>query len=75
MKMNTLSALLSVAQKSGTAAGRAFLTPFRPRIYADTVGGRSMAEVGCEPILHMRAFQQSGQLPPALAADMLQRSG
>lgn len=74
MKMNSLSALMSVAQKSGSDAGRALLEAFKPREYADTVGGRSMAEAGCEPILHMRGFQKSGKLPPALDADILQRN-
>ena len=74
MKMNSLSALLSVAEKSGSDAGRALLEGYKPRVYADTVGGRSMAEAGCEPILHMRGFQRAGQLPPALAADILQRN-
>ena len=73
MKMNSLSALMSVAQNSGTEAGRAILEGFKPRVYSETVGGRSMAEAGCEPILHMRAFQQAGKLPLALTADVLQR--
>lgn len=75
MKMNSLSALMSVAQRSGSHAGRALLEGYTPRVYADSVGGRSMAEAGCEPILHMRGFQRGGKLPLALAADILQRNG
>ena len=74
MKMNSLSALMSVAERCGSDAGRTLLTGHHPRVYADMVGGRSMAEAGCEPILHMRGFQKSGKLPSALAADILQRN-
>jgi hypothetical protein len=32
-----------------------------------------LAQAGCEPILHMRGFQKTGVLPPALEADILSR--
>lgn len=67
MKMNTLSALLSVCQRVGSPAGEALLAPFRPRAYSErTPDGRSIAAAGCGPILHMRHFQQTRRLPDSL---------
>ena len=65
-------ALLSVCQKVGTP-GEALLEAFKPRAYAEQVAGRSMASVGCEPILHMRGFQKQGTLPEDLVADIHRR--
>ena len=75
MKMNTLAALKTVAARSTSAAGQAMLEAYKPRVYAETVGGRSIAQAGCEPILHMRAFQQNNILPPDLIADISRRHG
>jgi quinolinate synthase len=71
MKMNSLSALVALTQRLGGAEP---LSPHFPRLYAETIRGRTTAELGGEPILHMRAFQRSGQLPPALVADILGRN-
>ncbi|KAG2429256.1 hypothetical protein HXX76_011025 [Chlamydomonas incerta] len=76
MKMNTLSALMSVCERVGSPAGEASLERFRPRTYGgETVGGRSLAAAGCVPILHMRNFQRSQgrQLGPDLLADIAAR--
>ncbi|PNH02637.1 hypothetical protein TSOC_011378, partial [Tetrabaena socialis] len=74
MKMNTLSALLSVCDKIGSAAGEALLAPYQPRSYgAEQVGGRSLASAGCVPILHMRHFQKSKALSAELLADITSR--
>ena len=73
MKMNTLAALKTVAVRSRTGAGQAMLEAFKPHKYAETVNGRSMAQAGCEPILHMRAFQKTKVLPPDLVADIRRR--
>ena len=61
---------MSVCEKIETP-GEVMLERYRPREYQDAVGGRSMAAVGCEPILHMRSFQKAGQLPESLVADVL----
>ena len=71
-QMNTLAALQSIAERIGTP-GEALLEAFRPRTYAESVSGRSLAAAGCEPILHMRAFQKDKRLPDALVADVLAR--
>lgn len=74
MKMNSLEALLMVAQRVGDAAGEATLERYKPRAYTDTVGGKSVAQAGCEPILHMRYFSQHQQFSPALVEDILARN-
>jgi len=71
-QMNTLAALQMVAKRVGTP-GAALLQAYRPREYAERVGGRSLAAAGCEPILHMRAFQRTRRLPDALVQDVLAR--
>ncbi len=70
MKMNDLDALFEVLDAVGTGAD---LTPYEPRKYTETVGGQTAAELGCEPILHMRHFQRHGGLSPALVANVLSR--
>ena len=71
--MNSLDALMAVCAKIGTP-GEALLEAYKPQQYAELLGGRSLAAAGCEPILHMRGFQASKQLPPALVADIAARN-
>ncbi len=63
MKMNTLDSLLDVVAKTSTPSS---LTNFEPEKYAEKLEGRTIAEVGGEPILFMRHFQQSGSMSPVL---------
>ena len=51
------------------------MAAYKPRVYTDRIEGKSMAEVGCEPILHMRGFQKSKRLPESLVKDIQARSG
>lgn len=75
MKMNDLQALLTVCQRMGdTGGGEAMLEGYKPKAYEDTVGGKSMARAGCEPILHMRGFQKEGRLPDDLVMDITTRN-
>lgn len=54
--MNSLSALLKVCQNLPN--DRHVLSAYEAgRFSSQTVNGRSVADVGCEPILHMRHFQ------------------
>lgn len=69
MKMNSLAALQTVCERVGTP-GEALLEAFKPRPYTELVGGKTMAQAGCIPILHMRGFQKGGQLPADLVADI-----
>ena len=66
MKMNGLAELHRVLSLVG--GDDASLAPFRPRKYTEPVAGRTAADIGSEPILHMRAFQREGRLPDALVA-------
>lgn len=72
MKMNSLDATLSLLERlSGPPSA---LEKFLPRQYTALVKGRAVAEIGGEPILHMRGFQKSGCLPDALLADIASRA-
>jgi quinolinate synthase len=73
MKMNSLRALLGLLERVEVEP-RSDLAPFEPRKYAEEIRGRTAADLGGEPILHMRAFQRSGELPEALVSDVLTRS-
>ena len=72
MKMNTLRALLALLGRVDVEP-RSNLVPFEPRKYVQQIRGRSAADLGGEPILHMRAFQQGKQLPETLVEDVLSR--
>jgi quinolinate synthase len=72
MKMNSLHALLELLERVDTEP-RSNLAPFEPRKYSQEIRGRTAADLGGEPILHMRAFQRSGELPETLVSDVLQR--
>ncbi|KAL4457736.1 hypothetical protein ABPG75_012601 [Micractinium tetrahymenae] len=73
MKMNSLQALLTVCERVGSPAGEALLEGFKPRPYTELVDGKTMAQAGCLPILHMRGFQKGGKLPDALVEDIVSR--
>jgi quinolinate synthase len=75
MRMNTLAALSAVCQSVGTPTGEAALESFKPRPYLEKMpNGQTVAQAGCVPILHMRGFQQSKELPPNLVQDILTRN-
>ena len=69
MKMNSLDALLDLCRRIDAVKG-ADLAPFEPKRYVERVKGRSAADVGGEPILHMRHLQQHGELSKELIADI-----
>lgn len=71
MKMNSIEALFDVLEALGTGAA---LSAHLPRAYSETIGGRTAAELGSEPILHMRYFQSNNRMAPALLADVASRS-
>jgi quinolinate synthase len=69
MKMNSLSSLLKVCQhlpdkKDGLSAYEA------GRFSLRTSNGKLIADVGCEPILHMRHFQANKKLPEKLISQI-----
>jgi quinolinate synthase len=70
MRMNTLDALLGVCGRVGAPGGEAALAAFKPRAYAERVGGKTVAAAGCVPILHMRHFSQKKVLGDVLVDDI-----
>lgn len=72
MKMNSLRALLTLAERLDTVPDED-LAPFHPRVYLERVRGRSVAELGGVPILHMRAFGAQKRLSDELVADIQTR--
>ena len=73
MKMNSLRGLIALLERVDVEPD-SNLVPFEPRKYTQEIGGRTAADLGGEPILHMRAFQQSAELPEALVQDVLGRA-
>lgn len=72
MKMNSLDALLDLLKRIDSESATNLIA-FEPRKYTRQIRGRTVADLGGEPILHMRGFQRSGELPPELVADILGR--
>ncbi|KAK1565415.1 hypothetical protein Q3G72_025976 [Acer saccharum] len=73
MKMNSLTSLLKVShslpdRKNTLKAYEA------DRFKSQTRQGKSVADVGCEPILHMRHFQANRELPVMLINQVLHSS-
>jgi len=73
MKMNSLDALLSLLRRIDVVPG-ATLAVYEPKQYTELVTGRTAADLGGEPILHMRDFQRSGRLPDTLVQDVVTRA-
>jgi quinolinate synthase len=73
MKMNSLHALIGLLERVDVEPS-SNLVPFEPRKYAQEIRGRTVADLGGEPILHMRGFQRTGELPEPLVNDVLSRN-
>ncbi|MEZ4454672.1 MAG: quinolinate synthase NadA [Nannocystaceae bacterium] len=71
MKMNSIDALCDLLEGLGRGDD---LSTYAPRTYDERLDGRTVAEVGVLPILHMRGFQRSGALPPELIDDVRGRT-
>jgi quinolinate synthase len=72
MKMNSLDALMDLLQRVGADDDK--LVPFFPKKYVEKIDGRTAAQVGGEPILHMRHLQRTGELSDELVADIRGRA-
>ena len=72
MKMNSLDALMKLLERVDDQAA-ATLAPFHPKKYVETIRGRTAADLGGEPILHMRHFQRHGVLSGDLVQDVERR--
>ncbi|KAK9278368.1 hypothetical protein L1049_027933 [Liquidambar formosana] len=74
MKMNSLSSLLKVCHHLPN--DKNILSAYEAgRFNLQTPHGKSVADVGCEPILHMRHFQASRKLPEKLVYQILHPRG
>jgi quinolinate synthase len=78
MKMNSLDALCDLLERLPSSDAERVnvhreLVRFEPRKYTQMIGGKSLAAIGTEPILHMRVFTRTGKLPDALVTDMRSR--
>ena len=72
LKLMMYRALQSICDKIGTPA-EALLEAYKPQAYIEQLDGRSIAAIGCEPILHMRDYQAQRQLSQTLVDDILAR--
>ncbi|TKY55271.1 Quinolinate synthase [Spatholobus suberectus] len=71
MKMNSLSSLLKVCHHLPDEEN--ILSAYKAEQFKlQTPNGKSVADVGCEPILHMRNFQAAKKLPEKLVDQILQ---
>ncbi|MED6193682.1 hypothetical protein PIB30_021822 [Stylosanthes scabra] len=70
MKMNSLDSLLKVCHHLPDKEN--ILSEYKAeRFMLQTPNGKSVADVGCEPILHMRNFQAAKKLPEKLVDQIL----
>jgi quinolinate synthase len=78
MKMNSLDALIELLRALPDAGGSGEepkrLHVFHPNAYPELVAGRAIADLGGEPILHMRGFSKTGHIPPALREHVMSRA-
>ncbi|KAF3624493.1 Quinolinate synthase, chloroplastic [Capsicum annuum] len=71
MKMNSLSSLLRVCHS--LPHNKAELSAYEAaRFSLQTPKGKQIADIGCQPILHMRHFQATKRLPEQLINQILQ---
>lgn len=78
MKMNSLDALFAMLKELDVSSEKV-LARFHPHHYTEAVVdaagvSRSIADLGGEPILHMRGFQKNKSIPSALREDVLTRA-
>ncbi|KAK3139695.1 hypothetical protein QOZ80_5AG0388140 [Eleusine coracana subsp. coracana] len=74
MKMNSLGSLLKVCHQLPDKGNR--LSVYQAsRFNVKTPLGKSVAEVGCEPILHMRNFQATKRLSEQLVNQVIHGNG
>ena len=73
MKMNSLDALMDLVDRFGDEQPKR-LVQFYPRKYTDRIAGKTAAELGGQPILHMRHFQHNGELGSDLVEDIVARA-
>jgi len=73
MKMNSLETLMDLVESLDRRG--VDLSGYRCKKYSDEIDGESIAALGSVPIVSMRKFQQSGQIPESLLAEAWDRTG
>ncbi|CAI0447434.1 unnamed protein product [Linum tenue] len=74
MKMNSLNSLLKVCHQLPDEDN--IIAPYEAeRFKTRTLSGKEIADVGCEPILHMRHFQAKKEMPEKLVDHILHQHG
>jgi quinolinate synthase len=75
MKMNDIDALFRVVEGVSTDSTSSDpLANFYPQKYSELVSGRTISDVGVQPILHMKSFMEGGKLSSALVSDIQTRT-
>uniref|UniRef100_A0A453K474 Uncharacterized protein n=1 Tax=Aegilops tauschii subsp. strangulata TaxID=200361 RepID=A0A453K474_AEGTS len=72
--MNSLESLLKICQQL-PGEDNSLSVYQASRLNAKTSLGKLVAEVGCEPILHMRHFQVTKRLPDKLVHQVIHGNG
>lgn len=75
MKMNDIDALFRVVE--GVAPRAQDVDPlanFYPQKYSELIAGKSISDIGVQPILHMKAFMEGRKLSDALVRDITTRT-
>jgi len=50
------------------------LANFYPQKYSELISGKTISDIGVQPILHMKAFMEGGKLSDALVKDIQTRT-
>jgi quinolinate synthase len=75
MKMNDIDALFNVVE--GVSADANAVDPlanFYPQKYSELISGRTISDIGVQPILHMKSFMEGQELSAALVKDIQTRT-
>ncbi|KAG7379818.1 hypothetical protein PHYPSEUDO_008114 [Phytophthora pseudosyringae] len=75
MKMNDIDALFRVVEGvSANANGSDPLANFYPQKYSELIHGKTVTDVGVQPILHMKSFMDGQKFSDALVKDIQTRT-
>ncbi|CAI5708460.1 unnamed protein product [Hyaloperonospora brassicae] len=75
MKMNDIDALFRVVEGAPTNASDADpLAKFYPQTYSERIKGKTVTDIGIQPILHMKSFMDGQKFSDALVKDIKTRT-
>ncbi|GMF18844.1 unnamed protein product [Phytophthora lilii] len=75
MKMNDIDALFRVVEGvSADASGSDPMANFYPQKYSELIQGKSVTDVGVQPILHMKSFMDGQKFSDTLVEDIQTRT-